>query len=70
MRIKEIKYQRVKNLGNYETERAEFVAELNEDEDPMIQIQLLRDQVEEFLFGEDEIETKTEIDFNDLDGDY
>jgi hypothetical protein len=34
MKIKTISYQRVKNLGNYESERLEMFAELDEDEDP------------------------------------
>ena len=34
MKIKTMSYQRVKNLGNYESERLEMFAELDEDEDP------------------------------------
>lgn len=33
MKVKEVRYQRVKNLGNYESARLELVAELNEDDD-------------------------------------
>lgn len=31
MKIKQIMYQRVKNLGNYETERVELVADMDMD---------------------------------------
>ena len=54
MKIKEIRYQRVKNLGNYESARCEMVAELNEDddvEDAFAQLQL---KVEKALKNEDE----------------
>lgn len=34
MKIKTISYQRVKNLGNYESERLEMSAELFDGEDP------------------------------------
>lgn len=33
MQFKKITYQRVKNLGNYESERLKITVELNEDED-------------------------------------
>lgn len=46
MRIKEVKYQRVKNLGNYETERLELLAELNEGEDHREAIEELKVEVE------------------------
>lgn len=32
MKIKQISYRRVRNLGNYETETLECVAEVNEDD--------------------------------------
>lgn len=54
MRIKEIRYQRVKNLGKYESARCEMVAELNDNddvEDAFAQLQL---KVEKALNNEDE----------------
>lgn len=36
MRYKTITYQRVKNLGNYNTERLEMTIELDEDDSPLI----------------------------------
>jgi small-conductance mechanosensitive channel len=33
MKVKTITYQRVKNLGNYESKRFEMTAEINDDED-------------------------------------
>ncbi len=32
MKVKEIHYRRVKNLGNYETETVEFVGTVEDDE--------------------------------------
>jgi hypothetical protein len=49
MRITEISYQRVKNLGNYETERVEMVAEVNEGEDVNTVYTYLRDMVNKAL---------------------
>lgn len=45
MKIKTITYQRVKNLGNYESERMEMVAEVNEDEDINIAVETLKQYV-------------------------
>lgn len=55
MQITEVRYQRVKNLGNYETERCELVALVDEDENPKEVFVDLRDMAEEFLdLNEDE----------------
>lgn len=57
MRITEIRYQRVKNLGNYETERVEMVATLNEGDDPHFVFRWLQSEVE-IKLGLREKETK------------
>lgn len=49
MKFKTITYQRVKNLGNYESERLELSVELNEDEDVDEAIALLKSKVEKVL---------------------
>ena len=49
MKIKEIRYQRVKNLGNYESARLEMVAEINEDDDVEKALDNLKQQVEKAL---------------------
>lgn len=49
MKVKTISYQRVKNLGNYESERLEMFAELDEGEDPILCAASLRDLVEQHL---------------------
>jgi hypothetical protein len=49
MRITEIKYQRVKNLGNYETERVEMVAIVDENDDPKFVFEWLKMIVEQNL---------------------
>lgn len=53
MKIKEIGYQRVKNLGNYESARCEMVAELNEDDDVEDCFAQLQYQVEKALGNEE-----------------
>ena len=53
MRVTEVKYQRVKSLGNYETERLEMVADVAEGEDHKKVINWLRDEVE-LILGVDE----------------
>ncbi|MBW4567698.1 MAG: hypothetical protein KME31_06630 [Tolypothrix carrinoi HA7290-LM1] len=42
MNYKTITYQRVKNLGNYESERLEMTIELNEGENPLTCADALR----------------------------
>lgn len=49
MNIKTIAYQRVKNLGNYESERMEITAELNEDDDVDEAIALIKRKCFEHL---------------------
>jgi hypothetical protein len=46
MKIKTITYQRVKNLGNYESERLEMTAELDPSEDDEVAIAELKARVE------------------------
>lgn len=53
MKFKTITYQRVKNLGNYESERLELSVELNEDDDVDDAIALLKCKVEQGLGIED-----------------
>ncbi len=49
MKIKQITYQRVKNLGNYETERVELVADIDENENQFHVFKELKEQVELML---------------------
>jgi len=49
MNIKTISYQRVKNLGNYESERMEMTIELDNDENVEIAIAALKDTVKKAL---------------------
>lgn len=42
MNYKTITYQKVKNLGNYESERLEMTIELNEGENPLTCAEALR----------------------------
>jgi hypothetical protein len=53
MQFKTITYQRVKNLGNYESERLELSVELNEDDDVDDAIDLLKSIVLKSLDLED-----------------
>lgn len=53
MKYKTITYQRVKNLGNYESERLELSVELNEDDDVESAIALLKSKAEQALGIED-----------------
>ncbi|MEH2459146.1 hypothetical protein [Nostoc sp.] len=46
MKIKTISYQRVVNLGNYESKRLELFAELQEGEDEEVAISALMEKVE------------------------
>ena len=50
-KIKEINYERVHNLGNYETERGGVIISVDETEDPKEIFEFARDFVEEQLFG-------------------
>lgn len=49
MNYKTITYQRVKSLGNYESERLELTAEVTEDEDIKSAISTLKDRVNHSL---------------------
>jgi hypothetical protein len=49
MDIKTISYQRVKNIGNYESERFEMTAELNNDENVEGAISILKSTVNKAL---------------------
>lgn len=49
MEYKSISYQRVKNLGNYESERLELTAEVNQDDDINLAIDRLKHKVEKSL---------------------
>ena len=49
MKYKEIRYQRVKNLGNYESERMELVAEVAEGDDIEGAIAEVKERVERSL---------------------
>jgi len=49
VKIKTISVQRVKNLGNYQAERLEMMAELSENENPDIAVIALRETVKELL---------------------
>jgi hypothetical protein len=49
MDIKTISYQRVKNIGNYESERFEMTAELNNDENVESAIAILKSTVNKAL---------------------
>ena len=49
MEVKTITYQRVKNLGNYQSERIEMIAELSADDDVDQCAAELKDKVENAL---------------------
>ncbi|NJL51183.1 MAG: hypothetical protein HC930_01310 [Hydrococcus sp. SU_1_0] len=49
MKFKTITYQRVKNLGNYESERLEISAELDDDDNVSKAIAILKSHVHEEL---------------------
>ena len=57
MEVKTITYQRLKNLGNYESERMELTAELNENDDVDDAIASLKNLVLESLDLKAEPET-------------
>ena len=46
MKYKTITYQRVKNLGNYESKRLELTAELDENDELEVAIEILKGKVE------------------------
>jgi len=65
MQIKTMTYQRVKNLGNFESERLEMFAELNEQDDPIDVADELRKMVNDLLFPVEpffQVEPKTPSD--------
>lgn len=47
--FKTITYQRVKNLGNYESERLELSVELDENDDEAVAIASIKSKVEQAL---------------------
>lgn len=49
MQIKTVTYQRVKNLGNYESERLEMTAEIASDENPELSAIELKALVDRLL---------------------
>lgn len=49
MNIKTISYQRVKNLGNYESERMEMTIELDDDDSVEEAIATIKDTVKKAL---------------------
>ena len=49
VRIKTITYQKVKNLGNYESERLEMSAQVDEDDEPFLVASELRLMVNQLL---------------------
>ena len=49
MQIKTITYRRIKNLGNYENESVEWIAELEEGENPFEATAQLKQDVLTFL---------------------
>lgn len=51
MRIKEISYERVHNLGNYETERMGVVVSIDKDEKPDKVFEKAKNYVEDCLFN-------------------
>lgn len=60
MKITKINYQAVKNLGNYESERLEASAEVEEGEDPIQAVGNLRAWVEERLQMREEVKNLEE----------
>ena len=51
MKIKRICYRRKFNLGNYENEDIEFIADVDEDEDPEQAFKKLRKLVDDMARG-------------------
>lgn len=58
MQIKEITYERINNLGNYENERIAATAQLEPGEDPEEKIIELKYFVEKSLFDRPEVYKK------------
>jgi hypothetical protein len=52
MIIKTITYSRTKNLGNFESERLEMTAEVEEGDNPDVAAKLLGHRVNELLSGQ------------------
>lgn len=63
MKIKIITYQRIKNLGNYQSEKLEMTAELEEGEDVQASIAKLKNQVHLGLNIIPDSESSEAIDF-------
>ncbi|MDB9514128.1 hypothetical protein PN499_23280 [Kamptonema animale CS-326] len=63
MKVKTISVQRVKNLGNYQSERLEIIAELNDDDDPNLAVITLREKVKALLDGTIPNDTERPFDF-------
>ncbi|WP_449420096.1 hypothetical protein [Phormidium nigroviride] len=63
MKVKTISVQRVKNLGNFQSERLEIVAELNDDEDTDMAVLTLRAKVKALLDGTLPNDTERPFDF-------
>lgn len=49
MRVTEVRYQRIKNLGNYENERAEVTVAVNEGDEVRDALNYAKEEVEIFL---------------------
>lgn len=62
MEIKTFTYQRVLNLGNYESKRLEMSADIRQDEDADEQISLLMQKVERKIREEAHLLIELEID--------
>jgi len=63
MKVKTISVQRVKNLGNYQSERLEMIAELDENEDADKAAIALREKVKVLLDSILPVEGDTERPF-------
>ena len=64
MHYKKITYQRVRNLGNYESSRLEITIELNEDDDVDTAIDKLKSKVKDKLIEKTKFSDDDEIPFN------
>ncbi len=51
MKITEVRYERIKNTGNYENEKLSVVVAINENDDPNEAVRRARKFVERHLFG-------------------
>jgi len=64
MQIKTITYQRVVNLGNYESKRLEMTAEISESDDLEYETSVLMEMVERKV--REEAHTAIEVEMSDL----